>query len=86
MALKDLDSNAPENVYVYCTENENNEMTPAVLTSTPGQINIIKGNTVFVSQDLLAKSDAAADVLTIKALLKERVGGNDAAQTYGPTT
>ena len=49
-------------------------------------IYILTGNQVTVSQTLRNGSDAAIDVLTIQAILKEKVGGNTAAQTYKPNS
>ena len=49
-------------------------------------IYILTDDQVTVSQTLLEGSDAAIDVLTIQAILKEKVGGNTAAQTYKPNS
>lgn len=49
-------------------------------------IYILSDNQVTVSQTLRNGSDAATDVLTIRAVLKERVGGNTAEQTYKPNS
>lgn len=49
---------------------------------TEDPIYILKDGWVRVSQKLLSGSDAASDVLTIRAVLKERVGAGTAENTY----
>lgn len=47
-----------------------------------GTISILQGNQITISQKLLLEGDEGSDVLTINALLKEKVGNNDPLTTY----
>lgn len=49
-------------------------------------IYVLKDNQVTVSQTLLSGSDTETDVLSIRALLKEKVGSNTAERTYNGNT
>ncbi len=47
-----------------------------------GTISILQGDQITISQNLLLEGDEGSDVLTINALLKEKVGNNDPLTTY----
>ena len=69
-----LKTDGNKSVYYY------NNVLGAGFSEDP--IYILKDNRVVVSQKLLSGSDAATDVLTIRAVLKERVGAGTAENTY----
>ena len=67
---KEIKSDGSKKVYCYTGE------------IGTGSINILKYKSVTVSQNLLSNYDDAQDVLTIRAILKEKHGSDTALKTY----